>query len=73
LAASKREENTISVGIGIGVAVAIGCMGLKKPIATAIATPIPMIANQSEHDLSSSTIPVGAVSAPSPVRFPVSI
>ena len=55
MAASKREENTISVGIAIGIAVAIaiGCMGLQKPIATAIATPIPipMIATQSEHDL----------------------
>jgi len=57
LAASKREENTISVGIGIGIgvaiAVAIGRMALQKPIATAIATPIPipMIATQCDHDL----------------------
>jgi len=55
LAASKREENTISVGIGIGIAVAIaiGCMGLQKPTATATATPIPipMIATLNEHDL----------------------
>ena len=54
MAASKRAENTISVAIGMGIgveiAVAIGCMGLQKPIAT--ATPIPMIATQSEHDLS---------------------
>jgi hypothetical protein len=28
--------------IGIAIAVAIGCMGLQKPIATAIATPIPI-------------------------------
>jgi hypothetical protein len=32
----------MSVGVGIGVAVAIGCLGLQKPIATAIATPIPI-------------------------------
>jgi hypothetical protein len=49
----------MSVGVGIGIAVAIaiavGCVGLQKPIATAIATPIPtpMIATQSEHDLRS--------------------
>ena len=41
----------MSIGIGIRVAVAIGCMDLQKPIATAIATPIPMIATQSEYDL----------------------
>jgi hypothetical protein len=59
LAASKREENPLSVGIGIGIAiavaiaVAIGSIGLQKPIATAIATQIPisMIATRSEHDL----------------------
>jgi hypothetical protein len=50
-AASKGEENTVSVGIGIRVAIAIGCMGLQKPIATATPIPIPMIATQSEHEL----------------------
>ena len=44
---------SIGIGIGVAIAVAIGCMDLQKPIATAIttATPIPMIATQSEHDL----------------------
>jgi hypothetical protein len=32
----------IGIGIGVAVAIAIGWMGLQKPIATAIATAIPI-------------------------------
>jgi hypothetical protein len=32
----------IGIGIGVAVAIAVGCVGMQKPIATAIATPIPI-------------------------------
>jgi hypothetical protein len=35
-------ETIIGIGVGIGVAIAIGFCGLARPIATAIATAIPI-------------------------------
>ena len=53
---NKRGEHCsvgIGIGIGVAIAVAIGFCRPIQPIATAIATPIPipMFATPREHDL----------------------
>ncbi len=53
ICSEKKKQKAKNVGIGIGIAIAIGRIGLRKPIAIAIAMPIamPMIASQREYNL----------------------